>query len=162
MGTGQYKWMMQPLFFEPENPLMVFKMDGDGDLEPTISYMYPGIPTTIKTMGVNITTIVYLRVPIIQIGSTIILMVVGSPGCKDLESIDSQPFPICLALGFQVQRIRPLLGCLAPHDSPIWRLEPCGEIFHPKKGTSKTSWWLNLGMGFRPSILRFFGMGLDS
>ena len=36
----------------------------------------PGIPTTIKTMGVNITTIVYLRVLIIQIGSTIILMVV--------------------------------------------------------------------------------------
>ena len=35
----------------------------------------PGIPTTIKTMGVNITTIVYLRVSIIQIGSTIILMV---------------------------------------------------------------------------------------
>ena len=37
---------------------------------------YPGIPTTIKTMGVNITTIVYLRVLIIQIGSTIVLMVV--------------------------------------------------------------------------------------
>ena len=36
----------------------------------------PGIPTTIKTMGVNIITIVYLRVLIIQIGSTIILMVV--------------------------------------------------------------------------------------
>ena len=36
----------------------------------------PGIPATIKTMGVNITTIVYLRVLIIQIGSTIILMVV--------------------------------------------------------------------------------------
>ncbi len=39
-------------------------------------YVYPGIPTTIKTMGVNITTIVYLRVLIIQIGSTIVLMVV--------------------------------------------------------------------------------------
>ena len=38
--------------------------------------IYPGIPTTIKTMGVNITTIVYLRVLIIQIRSTIILMVV--------------------------------------------------------------------------------------
>ena len=36
----------------------------------------PGIPTTIKTMGVNITTIVYLTVLIIQIGSTIVLMVV--------------------------------------------------------------------------------------
>ena len=43
-----------------------------------LSLVYPGIPTTIKTMtmGVNITTIVYLRVLIIQIGSTIILMVV--------------------------------------------------------------------------------------
>ena len=30
--------------------------------------IFPGIPTTIKTMGVNITTIVYLRVLIIQIG----------------------------------------------------------------------------------------------
>ena len=39
-------------------------------------YLNPGIPTTIKTMGVIITTIVYLRVLIIQIGSTIILMVV--------------------------------------------------------------------------------------
>ena len=41
---------------------------------------YPGIPTTIKTMGVNITTIVYLRVLIVQIGSTIILMVVEAQG----------------------------------------------------------------------------------
>ena len=39
-------------------------------------YLCPGIPTTIKTMGVNRTTIVYLRVLIIQIGSTIVLMVV--------------------------------------------------------------------------------------
>ena len=31
-------------------------------------WVNPGIPTTIKTMGVNITTIVYLRVLIIQIG----------------------------------------------------------------------------------------------
>ena len=40
----------------------------------------PGIPTTIKTMGVNITTIVYLRVLIIEIGSTIVLMVVEAQG----------------------------------------------------------------------------------
>ena len=40
----------------------------------------PGIPTTIKTMGVNITTILYLKVLIIQIGSTIILMVVEAQG----------------------------------------------------------------------------------
>ncbi len=45
-----------------------------------IMYIHPGIPTTIKTMGVNITTIVYLRVLIIQIGSTIILMVVEAQG----------------------------------------------------------------------------------
>jgi len=40
----------------------------------------PGIPTTIKTMGVNITTIAYLRVLIFEIGSTIILMVVEAQG----------------------------------------------------------------------------------
>ena len=40
----------------------------------------PGIPTTIKTKGVNITTIVYLRVLIIQTGSIIIFMGGGSPG----------------------------------------------------------------------------------
>ena len=45
-----------------------------------LGYIDPGIPTTIKTMGVNITTIVYLRVLIIQIGSTIILMVVEAQG----------------------------------------------------------------------------------
>ena len=42
--------------------------------------IYPGIPTTIKTIGVNITTMVYLRVLIIEIGSTIILMVVEAQG----------------------------------------------------------------------------------
>ena len=42
--------------------------------------MYPGIPTTIKTMGVNTTTIAYLRVLIIEIGQTIILMVVEAQG----------------------------------------------------------------------------------
>ena len=49
-------------------------------------YVNLGIPTTIKTMGVNITTIVYLRVLIIQIGSAIILMVVEAQGesTKDL------------------------------------------------------------------------------
>ena len=41
---------------------------------------YPGIPTTIKTTGVNITTTAYLRVLIIGIGSTIILMVVEALG----------------------------------------------------------------------------------
>ena len=42
--------------------------------------IYPEIPTTMKTMGVNITTIAYLRVLIIEIGSTIILMVVEAQG----------------------------------------------------------------------------------
>ncbi len=44
------------------------------------TYGFPGIPTTIKTKGVNITTIVSLRVLIIQTGSTIILMVVEAQG----------------------------------------------------------------------------------
>ena len=38
-------------------------------------YVWFGIPTTIKTMGVNITTIAYLRVLIIEIGSNIIFMI---------------------------------------------------------------------------------------
>ena len=41
----------------------------------------PGIPTTIKTMGVNITIIAYIsRVLIIETGSTIILKVVEAQG----------------------------------------------------------------------------------
>ena len=41
----------------------------------------PGIPTSIKTMGVNITTFAYLRVFfLIEIGSTILLMVVEAQG----------------------------------------------------------------------------------
>jgi len=43
-------------------------------------YPFPGIPTTIKTMGVHVTTIAYIRVLIIEIGSTIILMVVEAQG----------------------------------------------------------------------------------
>ena len=42
---------------------------------------FPGIPTTIKTMGVNITTSAYLRVLIIEFGSAIIFfMVVEAQG----------------------------------------------------------------------------------
>ena len=51
--------------------------------------IYPGIPTTIKTMGVNISTIAYLRVLnvlIFEIGSSITLMVVEAQG------IHSNPF----------------------------------------------------------------------
>ena len=54
---------------QPMDVLLVLRIDG-----------FPGIPTTFKTMGVNITTIVYLNVLIIQIGSTIILMVVEAQG----------------------------------------------------------------------------------
>ena len=43
---------------------------------------YPGIPTAIQTIGVNITTIAYLRVLIVGIGSTIILMVVEAQGLQ--------------------------------------------------------------------------------
>ena len=46
----------------------------------------PGIPTTIKTMGVNITTIAFLRVLIIEIGSTIIFMVVEAQGLISCHS----------------------------------------------------------------------------
>jgi len=42
--------------------------------------LHPAIPTTIQTIGVNITTIAYLRVLIIGIGSTISLMVVEARG----------------------------------------------------------------------------------
>ena len=45
-----------------------------------IPIINPEIPTTMETMGVNITTIAYLRVLIIEIGSTIILMVVEAQG----------------------------------------------------------------------------------
>ena len=45
-----------------------------------IMFIFSGIPTTIKTMGVNITTIESLRVLIIEFGSTIILMVVEAQG----------------------------------------------------------------------------------
>ena len=54
----------------------------------------PGIPTTIKTMGFNITTIAYLRVLIIEIGSTIILVVVEAQGIfysKGLKIIQKEP-----------------------------------------------------------------------
>ena len=47
----------------------------------SLNYIGPGIPTTIKTMGVNITTIAYIRVLIIEIGEKpTILMVVEAQG----------------------------------------------------------------------------------
>ena len=56
-----------------------------------ITSQIPGIPTTIKTMCVNITTIVYLRVLIIEIGSTIILMVVEAQGNITSHDLDLPP-----------------------------------------------------------------------
>ena len=53
------------------------------------TFVFPGIPTTIKTMGVNITTIVYLRDLIIEIGSTIVLIVVEAQGF--FRFVTSQP-----------------------------------------------------------------------
>ena len=50
---------------------------------------FPRIPTTIKTMGVNITTIAYLRVLIIEIGSTIIFMVVEAQGFLKVSRMPS-------------------------------------------------------------------------
>ena len=54
--------------------------------------VFPGTPTTIKTMGDNITTIAYLRVLIIEIGSTIIFMVVEAQGCVKVTYLDSFVF----------------------------------------------------------------------
>ena len=51
-----------------------------------VTYTFPGIPTTIKIMGVNITTIDYLRVLIIEIVSTNILMVVEAQGIDIIDS----------------------------------------------------------------------------
>ena len=48
---------------------------------------YPGIPTNSKTMGVNISTIAYLMVLIIEIVSTIILMVVEAQGLESLQNM---------------------------------------------------------------------------
>ena len=58
-----------------------------GDASENLNKIVPGIPTTIKTMGVDITTIDYLRVLIIEIGSTIILMVVEAQGPGILASL---------------------------------------------------------------------------
>ena len=59
-------------------------------------YIYPGIPTTMKTMGVNITTITYLRVLIIGIGSTIILMVVEAQGLCIQDCTNNSPLDLLM------------------------------------------------------------------
>ena len=67
------------------------KMDGFQGICLDPKRVYPGIPTTIEIMGVNITTIDYLRVLIIKIGSTIILMVVEAQGILKQNTSDSIP-----------------------------------------------------------------------
>ena len=49
--------------------------------------LWSGVQTTIKTMGVHITTIVYLRMVIIQIGSTFVLMGVEPQGMASFKGI---------------------------------------------------------------------------
>jgi len=55
------------------------------DKNPAPVDIFPRIPSTIKTMGVNITTIAYLRFLIIEIRSTIILMVVEAQGIENVS-----------------------------------------------------------------------------
>ena len=55
---------------------------------------HPGNPTTIQTIGVNVTTIAYLRVLIIGIGSTIILMVVEAQGTYNWVVYSVITYPI--------------------------------------------------------------------
>ena len=54
-------------------------------------FPFPGIPTTIQTMGVNITTIACLRVLIIEIGQIIILTVVEAQGLVYLMTTQGLP-----------------------------------------------------------------------
>ena len=56
-------------------------------LSHSASSSFPRIPTTIKTMGVNITTIAYLRLLSIEIESTIIFMVVEAQGFEYLFNL---------------------------------------------------------------------------
>ena len=81
--TNKYKWNEWTMYtyMNGLNRWDFLKRKYSSLMENNWMYtVYPGIPTTIKTTGVNITTIVYLRVLIIQIGSTIILMVVEAQG----------------------------------------------------------------------------------
>ena len=86
MNFTQILGLNIPTTIVEKNPAMdtqnkYTRVEGDGPGFPKSSlYVTPGIPTTIKTMGSNIPTIVYLRVFIIEIGSTIILMVVEAQG----------------------------------------------------------------------------------
>ena len=75
------------------NPVKIWKKMGISHWDPGFQCdngMYTTIslgfqPPLYKTMGVNITTIAYLRVLIIEIGSTNFLMVVEAQGSIDLK-----------------------------------------------------------------------------
>ena len=88
-----------------------------------VSCRFPGIPTTMKTTDVNITTIAYLRVLIIGIGSTIILMVVEAQGFHDgdvcfmIVSPHSTPSPLRIS-----HLHRQGSGCIYSQDADSRRL----------------------------------------
>ena len=73
-------WSSKSLSFQAAKVNLWRPMEGYQMRWQRSSFIDPGIPTTIETMDVNITTIAYLRVLIIEIGSTIILMVVEAQG----------------------------------------------------------------------------------
>ena len=75
---GWYYPVMWGLHHQPWNTWIPMKNNQyPMEIRP---FIFPEIPTTIKTMGVNITTIAYLRVLIIEMGSTIIFMAVEAQG----------------------------------------------------------------------------------
>ena len=75
-----------------------------------------GFQPPLFSMGVNITTIVYLRVLIIQIGSTIILMVVEVQGCNNQSTTYSRWWL----------------------NQPIWKICSSNWIISPGRGEKKT------------------------
>ena len=82
------------------------------------NYISPRFPTTIETMGVNITTIAYIRVLIIEIGSTIILMVVEAQGIYSWK-MDVQCCGICLD-GHKMHFEQNLSGLASLHGTQRW------------------------------------------
>ena len=105
------------------------------------SYTDPGIPTTMKTMGVNITTIAYLRVLIIEIGSTIILMVVEAQGTG---------IRLILIYVYALIPWKILLGKVSTSFANAFRAQCAGAIWDEQNNTQthslkltylKIVWW---------------------
>ena len=108
-------------------------------------HIYPGLPTTIKTMGVNITTIDYLRVLIIEIGSTIILMVVDFLGIyiyhKPCKS--SRPLKLVATFGILDSMPTKIMFVFLERPSIQWRLdflESSCPLFWSEKGLVLEGW----------------------